>query len=234
MINRELNYGRHLIGEFVNDISTIASVLDLGAGYGGDLQCVRKAHPRASYFAVESNPDKVAALRRDGIETFALDAERDVLPLGDESVDLIIANQFLEHVRDVYWVLHEASRVLKPGGHLLVGVPNLASLHNRILLGLGRQPSSMKVHSAHIRGFTRRGMEKLFDACFPGGYALDGFGGSNFYPFPPAIARPLAAVLPNLAWGIFFRFRKQASYSREFLSYLEREDLETPFYTGVS
>ena len=58
------------------------------------------------------------------------------------------------------------------------------------------------------------------------------FGGSNFYPLPPLLARPLARALPTLAWGIFFRLVKERDYGREFLDYPIAEKLETNFYVG--
>ena len=85
------------------------------------------------------------------------------------------------------------------GGKLIIGVPNLASLHNRILLCLGRQPSPIKTHSAHVRGYTKYDLLDFLQSCFPEGYALKDFKGSNFYPFPPVVAKPLAQILPNMA-----------------------------------
>lgn len=100
-------------------------------------------------------------------------------------------NQIFEHVKEVFWILHEVTRVLKKGGSLIVGVPNLASLHNRFLLLLGAQPTSIQNDSAHLKGFTKSDFKKLLQSGFNGGYKLEGFAGSNFYPFPPLLAKPL-------------------------------------------
>jgi hypothetical protein len=115
---------------------------------------------------------------------------------------------------------------------LIIGVPNLASLHNRLLLLLGKQPTPIQTNSAHIRGFTKGDILKFVDSCFPGGYELKAFGGSNFYPFPPMIARPLARFFPTMAWGIFLLLEKQRDYQREFLEYPIAQRLETNFYVG--
>jgi SAM-dependent methyltransferase len=204
----------------------------MGAGWGDDLISARRAFPAAALHAVETAPDCVRALSERGVTVHELDIERDSVPFEDETLDVIIANQILEHTKELFWVFHEVSRTLRVGGHLIVGVPNLASLHNRLLLALGHQPSPIKSRSAHIRGFTKGDVTDFLGACFPGGYVLRRFGGSNFYPFPPLLAGPLALLLPSLAWSIFFLFEKKAPYRRQFLEYPPAERLETPFFLG--
>ena len=142
-------------------------------------------------------------------------------------------NQVLEHIKEIFWVFHETTRILSIGGKVIIGVPNLASLHNRLLLLFGKQPSPVKNYSAHVRGFTKDDILSFLNTCLPDCYRMISFGGSNFYPFPPLLARPLANYFPNMAWGIFLMLEKQKQYNNEVLSYLHREKLETPFYTGI-
>jgi len=161
-----------------------------------------------------------------------LDIERGVFPFANESIDVVVANQILEHTKEIFWIFHEITRVLTVGGKLIIGVPNLASLHNRLLLLIGIQPTSIQNASAHVRGYTKYDLLRFLRNCFPDGYELKGFGGSNFYPFPPIIARPLARIFPNMAWGIFFMFEKQKPYQREFLDFPVTNRLETNFFLG--
>lgn len=232
VIDRSLNYGRHHIRDFLMASRVYRSVIDLGAGQGDDLHLARSVEPSASVHAVEVFPEYAARLAQKGITVHNLNIERDKLPFGDGSVDVVIANQVLEHVKELFWIFHEVSRVLPVGGKMILGIPNLAALHNRILLAFGRQPSPLKNNSAHIRGYTKRDLVLFLDSAFPGGYRLLKFGGSNFYPFPPVVARPLAKLLPNMAWGIFFLFEKQREYRAEFLEFPLKERLETNFYVG--
>ncbi|MEA2101747.1 MAG: class I SAM-dependent methyltransferase, partial [Thermodesulfobacteriota bacterium] len=146
-------------------------------------------------------------------------------------MDLVIANQILEHTKEIFWIFNEISRVLRIGGRMIIGVPNLASLHNRILLLLGRQPSPIKSTSAHVRGFTRSDLMRFME-CWPGGYRLIDFQGSNFYPFPSLIARPLARCLPTMAWGIFLLVEKTRAYDGAFVRFPVDHKLETNFYLG--
>jgi SAM-dependent methyltransferase len=173
----------------------------VGAGGGADLDAARACLPGAAFHAIESHAPSVDALRARGYTVHPLDIERDRLPFESGSVDIVIANQVLEHTKELFWIAHEVSRVLRVGGSFVVGVPNLASLHNRVLLAFGRQPTQIRSASAHVRGFTRPDLLAFFDDCFPGGYRCAGFGGSNFYPFPSVLARPLARAFPTLAWG---------------------------------
>jgi SAM-dependent methyltransferase len=232
MIDRSLNYGRHLIEHYLLSAPASAVIVDIGAGSGTDLAIAREKHPGARLHAIECWPPNVEALRQQGIAVHALNIERDTLPMEAGSVDVVIANQVLEHTKEIFWIFHEVSRILKKNGSFIIGVPNLASLHNRLLLMCGRQPSPIKSASAHVRGFTAPDLIHFVNACFPGGYRLDGLGGSNFYPFPAAPARFLAKVFPTMAWGIFLRFTKRADYSRQFVDFPRNERLETNFYVG--
>jgi ubiquinone/menaquinone biosynthesis C-methylase UbiE len=235
LIDRSLNYGRHHIQRFLHHatgISPVKAILDIGAGRGDDLQLARKVNPAAELHAIEVYPEYQNELREKSITVYSLNVERHPFPFSDESFDVVIANQILEHLKEIFWVLHEVSRVLQVGGFFIIGVPNLASLHNRLLLLLGKQPSCIQNHSAHVRGYTRNDLLKIFHLCYPGGFKLIKFGGSNFYPFPPLLARPLAAVLPTMAWGIFLLLQKQRPYDQDFLAYPADHQLETNFYKG--
>jgi len=46
------------------------------------------------------------------------------LPMGDGCIDGVISYEVLEHVQDEDRALSEISRVLKPGGNLVISVPN--------------------------------------------------------------------------------------------------------------
>lgn len=232
MIDRSLNYGRHHIERFLKLSGSYTAVLDIGAGQGDDLMLAHERNPQAALHAIEIHQEYASVLIDKGISVHSLNIEKDPLPFADSTVDLVMANQVLEHVKELFWIFHEISRILPIGGRLIVGVPNLAALHNRILLAFGRQPSPLQNNSAHIRGFTKGDVLGFIESCFPGGYRLMRFGGSNFYPFPPMIARPLAAVFPTFAWGIFFLFEKQRDYRDEFLRYPVNERLETNFFLG--
>lgn len=234
VIDRSLNYGRHLIESYMQGTKDDALhvALDIGAGSGNDLELVRRHFPSAEMHAVEVYPDYQNILKRKNIIVHPLNIEHDSIPFSDGTVDLVIANQILEHTKEIFWILHEVSRVLRVGGKFILGVPNLASFHNRILLAVGRQPSCLQNHSAHVRGYTKQDILKLFEIAFPDGYMLKRFGGSNFYPFPSFIAKPLAALFPNMAWGIFLMFQKKRTYTREFLEHPIRNRLETNFFLG--
>ncbi len=232
MIDRSLNYGRPIVRGFLEAARPYRHVLDLGAGNGVDLLAARSVQPECVLHAVEVHPPNVLLLRGHGIQVVELDLERDRLPFEPATIDLVIANQVLEHTKEVFWIWHEIARVLRVGGQMILGVPNLASAHNRLLLLLGRQPSVIKAASAHVRGFTRADLRHFLDAAFPGGFAVRDWAGANFYPLPPALARPMARAFPGLAWGLFLRLAKQREYRDEFLSFPTRERLETNFYTG--
>lgn len=235
MIDRGLNYGRHLISKYSAQALTGVmnpQVLDVGAGSGTDLELVRGGSPTASLHAIESYPPNVEKLRQMNCQVHPLNLEVDRFPFENESLDLVIANQVLEHTKEIFWICHEVSRTLKVGGHFLIGVPNLASFHNRGLLLLGRQPTAIQTASAHIRGFTKHDILRFFGRCFPEGYELVAFGGSNFYPFPAAIAKPLAAMWGGGAVSIFLLLRKKSAYGRSFVEYPVVERLETNYFLG--
>lgn len=232
LIDHQESYGPQVVEELVGSLSDLRIVADLGAGSGRDLAIVRRVHPKAKLFAVESSRDWAETLRSTADEVHVANIERDRLPIADREADLILANQILEHTKEVFWIFHEVFRALRLGGHFLFGVPNVCSLHNRLLLLAGRQPTQHKLCSAHVRPFSKRDTLAFLDACIPGGYALEAFRGSQFYPFPMPFSRLLANAFPSFAFTIFFLIRKTREYNGQFAAYPARAQLETNFWTG--
>lgn len=74
-----------------------------------------------------------------GIETVWGDLDQG-LPFEDESFDVVVAGEVLEHVRFPDLLLSEVGRVLTPGGTLVGSVPNSYRLKSRLRFLLGRPP----------------------------------------------------------------------------------------------
>ena len=58
-----------------------------------------------------------------------LDSE---LPFGDRSFDYVTCLEGLEHIENPQQAMREFARVLKPGGHLIVSVPNILNIEERL------------------------------------------------------------------------------------------------------
>jgi SAM-dependent methyltransferase len=54
------------------------------------------------------------------------------LPLPDADFDLVTSLEGIEHVENQFHLLRELSRVLRPGGHLILSTPNICSLEERL------------------------------------------------------------------------------------------------------
>jgi SAM-dependent methyltransferase len=230
--DQQETYGPQVVEDLVAGLDNLKTIVDLGAGSGRDLGIVRQFHPQARLIAIEGGYEYAQFLTGKADTIYVKNIEVDKLPFSNEEVDLIIANQVLEHTKEIFWIFHEVTRSLKIGGHFLFGVPNICSLHNRFLLMLGKHPTQHKVCSAHVRPFSKNDTMAFLNACFPEGYELAAFRGSQFYPFPRGMARILARTFPTLAFTIFFLIRKRRAYENEFATYPARAHLETNFWTG--
>lgn len=231
LVDHGETYGRHIIDAMVRRITPPKIAVDIGAGSGADLAIVKRASPSTRIVAIEAGREYARALegKVDAVEV--LNIERDVFPFAAESVDLFLANQVLEHTKEVFWIFDQVFRCLSVGGHFLVGVPNVASLHNRILMLFGVQPTQHKLCSAHVRPFSKGDTIRFLSECFPG-CSVEAFAGAQFYPFPKPVARFLSRLFPTMAFSIFFLIRKDAAYNGEFASYPARAHLETNFWCG--
>ncbi|AOL22406.1 Methyltransferase domain-containing protein [Erythrobacter litoralis] len=230
------SHGRHLIRDWSIEVCRSRDapvILDIGAGRGEDILTIREQLPGASLQAIETFPVSIEFLKQNDVSVSEIDIEKSVFPFESESIDLIICNQVYEHLKEIFWLTSEIERVLRPDGAAIIGVPNLGSLHNRLLLLAGQQPAAIHVLGPHVRGFTVPGLRKFFEAA--GSLKVERVGGSNFYPFGPKIARLVANMMPRLAVSSFYLLRRTNS-PRRFLDLFDDpigvELVDTPFYRG--
>jgi len=102
------------------------TVLDLGSGGGIDvLLSARRVGPAGKAYGLDMTDEMLALARQNqrkaGVENVEfLKGEIENIPLPDNSVDVIISNCVINLSGDKDRVLHEAFRVLKPGGRFAV------------------------------------------------------------------------------------------------------------------
>jgi SAM-dependent methyltransferase len=101
--------------------------LDLAAGQGRLSYALRSRG-----FEVEAAEIHPAQFKAPGIPCHKLNLNEKT-PFADESFDLVLAVEILEHLEAPRAFLREIHRLLKPGGLGIVTTPNLTSLPSRLL-----------------------------------------------------------------------------------------------------
>lgn len=101
-----------------------ARVLDAGSGLGTALHLLGQALPDATAIGTDVDPQRHLDGRRAGVRAPVTAADLAALPHADESFDVVLCSEVLEHVDDADDALRELHRVLRPGGRLLVSVPH--------------------------------------------------------------------------------------------------------------
>ncbi|OJU93938.1 MAG: arsenite S-adenosylmethyltransferase [Solirubrobacterales bacterium 67-14] len=102
------------------------TVLDLGSGGGIDvLLSARRVGPTGKAYGIDMTDEMLDLARRNqqeaGVENVEfLRGEIENIPLPDDSIDVIISNCVINLSGDKPTVLHEAARVLRPGGQFAV------------------------------------------------------------------------------------------------------------------
>ena len=230
----ELNYGREIIARWaaahLRDASAPRLVLDIGVGHGADLANIKRSCPTPlQLHGIECYPPSVKLAEQQGIAVSSLNIERERFPYPDASFDVVVANQVIEHTKETFFIFSEISRVLKTGGLAIIGVPNLASLHNRVALLLGLQPPGIRVLGPHVRGITKNGFAEFL--VTGGFFKLEEFAGSNFYPLPRPVSQWMARLFPGLAVSSFYKLRRTGR-SGTFVEALDKHLFETPYYRG--
>lgn len=123
-VGRYLFAQRHVSGRIVLDVAC-------GSGYGTALlaECAR------AVVGADASRDVIAyaATRYRRSNASFLQMDCGWIGMRDQSVDVVVSFETLEHVSDMNQFLKELRRVLKPGGTLLISTPNrpLYAVYNK-------------------------------------------------------------------------------------------------------
>ena len=111
-------------------------VLDLGCG-NGELLAHLRDHRQCSGYGIEINDANVLACTQRGVDVIQLNLEEGLAIFEDQSFDVVLQLDTLQHLRHTERMLQETARVGRVG---IVSFPNFAHWPNRMQIAAGRMP----------------------------------------------------------------------------------------------
>jgi len=127
----------------LRDMQTLAQlvpigsrVLDLGCGTGEFLAHLRDER-QCSGYGIEIDDSNVLACAKRGVNVIQLNLEEGLAMFADQSFDVVLQLQTLQHLRNTEAMLKETARVGRIG---IVSFPNFAHYPNRLGVMRGRMP----------------------------------------------------------------------------------------------
>ena len=140
-----------------------ARVLEVGCGAGATLAWIKSVRPISFAAGVELMAEPAEQARAVCDDVLVGDVEKLTLPYKPGSFDLILALDVLEHLVDPWSVVQRLHPMLKPGGHMIISIPNVAhySVSLPLLRGRWDYVRSGILDATHLRFFVQGSVERL-------------------------------------------------------------------------
>ncbi len=135
---------------------------------------------------MERDPGRADEARAAGYRRVdVIDLNGPLTDAGNRDYDFILFGDILEHLLRPEEVLAELSRRIKPGGRILVSLPNIAFIVNRLthLLGRWDYQDYGILDRTHLRFFTKRTMLELLGSADLRVVRVDGYVGLHRHPW---------------------------------------------------
>jgi predicted O-methyltransferase YrrM len=209
---REMRDRRHdqiadsIVGEIARMIKVVApdksQLLQIQPCPSRQTLVFRDLLAAPGHAVIYDDEDKRDPAMRADTDFRQVDVEAAAFPAADGDFDLVIWNSDLVTVKNLGPAMREARRVLRPGGVFVVAVPNLAALHNRLLLLAGRQPTALDTGNGnHIRGFTVPAMTRFLTRDLD--FELLRVTGVGLAPVSAAVLPgPLLGISHTAVWAL--------------------------------
>jgi 2-polyprenyl-3-methyl-5-hydroxy-6-metoxy-1,4-benzoquinol methylase len=134
-------------------------ILDLGCSSGQLTARLHDAGHDVTGVDVVEGP----GVRRRMTRFLTADLDAGIPAEAGSGYDVVLAADVLEHLREPERLLRDARRALRPGGSLIVCVPNIGHWYPRFRTALGRFDYDQRgpLDRGHLRFFTRRSIKRL-------------------------------------------------------------------------
>ena len=175
------------------------AILEAGCAAGGTLCYLQGQFPEAELYGIELN-DRAAAVARIFADVRAMDLEQLDHPAWNDKCDVILMGDILEHLRDPWQTVRNMYRMTRPGGQILISVPNITyiSVFYEMLRGQWHYEDAGILDRTHLRFFTRATARELLTQA---GYRIADDGWT--LPALPAEMQSLKQkLLPLLGPGV--------------------------------
>jgi SAM-dependent methyltransferase len=142
--NLEHSYERTVrdVGNLFENDKATRSVLEIGSFLGPVSFSLKRLGFSVCALDIPEyyeSPSLRELYEKNGVPFTGVNLRRGKLPYESSSLDVVVMCEVLEHLNfNPLPVLMEINRVLKPGGYLYIGMPNQASIANRVRLLRGR------------------------------------------------------------------------------------------------
>ncbi len=210
-IKNRLKFITEEVRDYCNLAGGKVTILDAGCGDGIYL---RELHftKNAIIYGIDYNFLRAHRAKNINNDSFLMNGSLEYIPIKNNTFDIILLSQVLEHIKDDDVVLREIYRILKIRGIMILGVPNegclLAQMRNRIF-----QRSILK-ETDHINFYTEANIrtklklngfraikinrESFFLPCT---YIHDVFAGSNY---GYRLLKSLGHIFKSQCAGLYF------------------------------
>jgi methionine biosynthesis protein MetW len=118
-----------------------ARVLDLGCGDGALLDLLQRERGCTGY-GIEIADENVLACVKRGVDVIQLNLDQGLSIFDDDTFDVVLQIDTLQHLRNAEVMLRETARVGKLG---IVAFPNFAHWPNRLSILRGRMPVTKRL-----------------------------------------------------------------------------------------
>jgi methionine biosynthesis protein MetW len=170
-MNKEFNNKRYnkdffvdfeRVDKIISLVGQGGKVLDIGCGDGQISKIIKENN---EVFGIEISDIARQKAKDNGINVLDLDLNLNWSDGLEESFDVVVAGEIIEHIFDTDKFLQNIHKVLKEDGYLVLSTPNIASLGRRLFLLFGINPAiettARSYDAGHIRYFTFNSLKKM-------------------------------------------------------------------------